>query len=98
MLPSGDVSALNGKSNCICSDFHGLESYSSGEASVRYQVVAPLPESVAFVDVGISGQVIGHVKVEDGVMTPEVAPNEAPQGRAQNRRVSVVFAPAAGTK
>jgi outer membrane protein OmpA-like peptidoglycan-associated protein len=74
LIPSGNVSVLDGKSNCICSDVHGLESYSSGEAVVRYQVVAPLPESVAFVDVGISGQVIGHVKVEDGAMTPTLDP------------------------
>lgn len=67
-----DTSLSGGKSDCICTGVAGLKNYRSGQANVVYQVVAPLPESVAFVDVVISGQVIGHVKVEAGPMTPEV--------------------------
>jgi outer membrane protein OmpA-like peptidoglycan-associated protein len=72
LIPSGGASILHGKSACICGDVGGLGSYLSGQARVLYQVVAALPDSVAFVDVFISGQVIGHVKVEAGPMTPEV--------------------------
>jgi len=39
---------------------------------VLYQVVAAMPDSVAFVDVVIAGQVIGHVKVDNGPMAPAV--------------------------
>ena len=53
-----------------------LYGYKSGQANVLYQVVAALPASVAFVDVYISGQVIGHVKVGDGPMTPDVDPSK----------------------
>jgi len=73
LIPSGDTSTVNGKSDCICSGTNGVSlDYKSGQANVLYQVVPTLPGSVAFVDVVISGQVIGHVKVEDGPMTPEV--------------------------
>jgi outer membrane protein OmpA-like peptidoglycan-associated protein len=58
--------------DCICTGNASLESYRSGEARVLSQVVAALPDSVAFVDVVITGQVIGHVKVDNGPMTPEV--------------------------
>ena len=64
------------KADCICSGHDGFDSYRSGQAVVIYQVVAGLPDSVAFVDVYIGGQVIGHVKVESGVMTPEVDPSK----------------------
>jgi outer membrane protein OmpA-like peptidoglycan-associated protein len=47
-----------------------------GQARVLYQVVAALPYSVQFVDVFISGQVIWHVKVGAGAMTPEVDPSK----------------------
>jgi outer membrane protein OmpA-like peptidoglycan-associated protein len=47
-----------------------------GQANVFYQVVAALPASTAFVDVLISGQMIGHVKVESGAMTPTVEPGK----------------------
>jgi outer membrane protein OmpA-like peptidoglycan-associated protein len=73
LIRSGeDTSLSGGKSDCICTGVLGLKNYLSGQANVVYQVVAALPESVAFVDVVISGQVIGHVKVEAGPMTPEV--------------------------
>jgi outer membrane protein OmpA-like peptidoglycan-associated protein len=78
LVPSGDTSAPNGKASCICSASGGtlggvdMLGYENGQANVLYQVVAALPDSVAFVDVFISGQVIWHVKVEDGPMTPEV--------------------------
>jgi len=63
-----------GESDCICTSYKGVDlyGYKNGQAIVLYQVVAALPDSVAFVDVFISGQVIGHVKVDSGVMTPEV--------------------------
>ena len=69
LVRSGDPSR---RAECVCSDVAGYGGYRSGQARVLYQVVAPLPATVAFVDVFISGQVIGHVKVEDGPMTPEV--------------------------
>jgi outer membrane protein OmpA-like peptidoglycan-associated protein len=75
-LIRSESTRLSGRSDCICSDFN-FGSYQSGQARVLYQVVAALPESVTFVDVFISGQVIGHVKVEIGPMTPEVDPNKA---------------------
>jgi len=71
LIRSGDNQG-DGKPDCICSGVKGVDPYNSGDANVVYQVVAALPDSVAFVDVFISGQVIGHVRVEDGPMTPEV--------------------------
>jgi outer membrane protein OmpA-like peptidoglycan-associated protein len=71
LAPDGDT-APGGFSGCICSGDDGLSRYVAGEARVIYQVVAPLPDSTQFVDVVISGQVIGHVKVDSGLMTPEV--------------------------
>lgn len=70
----GNTSVSGGESDCICSDVGGVAmlEYESGQADVLYQVVAAVPASVAVVDVFISGQVIGHVKVQDGLMTPEV--------------------------
>jgi outer membrane protein OmpA-like peptidoglycan-associated protein len=50
--------------------------FAVGRAVVIYQVVAPLPEATQFVDVVISGQVIGNVKVDSGPMTPEVDPSK----------------------
>ena len=77
LIRSGeDTSLSGGKSDCVCSGVVGLRTYRSGQASVVYQVVAALPDSVAFVDVVIAGQVIGHVKVEAGPMTPEVDPSQ----------------------
>ena len=76
LIPAGDTSMLNGGSDCICSDSHGLTDARGGQARVLYQVVAPLPASVQFVDVFISGQVIWHVKVGAGVMTPAVDPSK----------------------
>lgn len=76
LIPAGDTSWVNGRSDCICSDHFGLGAYRSGQARVIYQVVAALPESVRSVDVYISGQVIGQVKVGTGVMTPEVDPRK----------------------
>jgi outer membrane protein OmpA-like peptidoglycan-associated protein len=75
LLPAGDTSPGEA-SDCICSDDEGISRYLPGEARVIYQVVAALPESAQFVDVVISGQVIGHVKVESGPMTPEVDPSK----------------------
>ncbi len=63
-------------SNCLCTDVRAVGDYQSGQAVVLYQVVAALPVPVSFTDVYIAGQVIGHVKVEDGVMTPEVDPSK----------------------
>jgi outer membrane protein OmpA-like peptidoglycan-associated protein len=62
--------------DCICSDNAGITGYSPGQARVLYQVVAALPDSVQVVDVIISGQVIGNVKVDSGPMTPEVNPSK----------------------
>lgn len=76
LIPAGDTSWANGKSDCICSGHFGVTDYRSGQARVFYQVVAALPESVQSVDVYISGQVIGQVKVDSGVMTPEVDPSK----------------------
>jgi outer membrane protein OmpA-like peptidoglycan-associated protein len=75
LVRSGDPS---GSAECVCSGVAGYSygDYLSGQARVLYQVVAALPASVAFVDVFISGQVIGGVKVEDGPMTPEVDPSK----------------------
>ena len=73
LIPAGDTSWISGHSDCICSDSAGLSDYHSGQARVIYQVVAPMPDSVKSVDVFISGQVIGNVKVDNGPMTPEVA-------------------------
>jgi outer membrane protein OmpA-like peptidoglycan-associated protein len=75
LVPAGDTSP-GGISDCICSDAEGISGYVPGEVRVIYQVVAPLPDSAQFVDVVISGQVIGHVKVDSGPMTPEVDPGE----------------------
>jgi outer membrane protein OmpA-like peptidoglycan-associated protein len=73
LIPSGKIAVVGGKSACICSDSaSGHLEHKVGQASVFYQVIAPLPDSVSFVDVFISGQVIGHVKVDNGPMTPEV--------------------------
>jgi outer membrane protein OmpA-like peptidoglycan-associated protein len=74
LVPSGNVSVAAGKTDCICSSSatSGVLDNKAGQAKVYYQVIAALPESVAFVDVFISGQVIGHVKVDKGPMTPEV--------------------------
>jgi len=71
LAADGDT-APGGFSNCICSGDDGLSRYVAGEARVIYQVVAALPDSTQFVDVVISGQVIGNVKVDSGPMTPEV--------------------------
>ena len=69
LVRSGDPSR---RAECVCSDVAGYGGYRSGQARVLYQVVAPLPATVAFVDGFISGQGIGHVKVEDGPRTHEV--------------------------
>jgi outer membrane protein OmpA-like peptidoglycan-associated protein len=76
LFPSGDTAFQNGKHDCICSETASSTLDKLGQANVFYQVVAPLPASVAFVDVFISGQIIGHVKVEDGAMTPAVEPGK----------------------
>jgi outer membrane protein OmpA-like peptidoglycan-associated protein len=74
LMRSGNTSLIGGKSDCICSDVGGVDvlGYEKGQANVLYQVVAALPDSVQSVDVFISGQVIGQVKVDNGPMTPEV--------------------------
>jgi OmpA-OmpF porin, OOP family len=71
LVPAPETSSGRTR-DCICSGDEGLSSYTVGKALVIYQVVAPLPESTQFVDVVISGQVIGNVKVDSGPMTPEV--------------------------
>lgn len=76
LIPAGDTSWISGHSDCICSGSAGLSDYHSGQARVIYQVVAPMPDSVKSVDVFISGQVIGNVKVDNGPMTPEVDPSK----------------------
>jgi outer membrane protein OmpA-like peptidoglycan-associated protein len=75
LVPAGDTSPGE-IPDCICSEDEGVIGYAVGQASVIYQVVAPLPESTEFVDVVLSGQVIGNVKVDSGPMTPEVDPSE----------------------
>jgi peptidoglycan-binding protein ArfA len=72
LVPAGDTSPRGASPDCICSDDGGAMGIAVGQASVIYQVVAPLPDSAKFVDVVIAGQVIGNVKVESGPMTPEV--------------------------
>lgn len=76
LIPAGDTSWTKGGSDCICSDQFGVRGASSGQARVLYQVVAAVPESVQFVDVFISGQVIWNVKVDAGLMMPEVDPKK----------------------
>jgi len=76
LIPAGETSLAGGLSDCICSDYFGVRGASPGQARVLYQVVAAVPESVPFVDVFISGQVIAHVKVDDGLMMPEVDPKK----------------------
>jgi hypothetical protein len=76
LIPAGDTSWKKGLSDCICSDHFGLLDARPGEARVLYQVVAAVPASVQYVDVFISGQVIWHVKVDDGLMMPEVDPKK----------------------
>jgi OmpA-OmpF porin, OOP family len=76
LIPPGDTSPAHGRGTCICSPNEGTYDYEAGQAVVYYQVIAALPASVSFVDVFISGQVIGHVKVDSGTMTPEAEPNK----------------------
>ena len=76
LIPAGDTSWAKGGSDCICSDQFGVRGASPGQARVMYQVVAPVPDSVQFVDVLISGQVIWNVKVDTGPMMPEVDPTK----------------------
>ncbi len=74
LIPAGNT-APGQTPDCICnSESLGLPKW--GEAVVLDQVVAALPESAQFVDVVIAGQVIGHVKVDSGPMTPEVDPGK----------------------
>lgn len=71
LMPAGDTSP--GKiPDCICNSRDGIGVPERGKAIVLYQVVASLPDSVQLVDVVISGQVIGNVKIGSGPMTPEV--------------------------
>lgn len=76
LIPAGDTSPVHGRGTCICSPNEGTYDYEAGQVVVYYQVIAALPASVSFVDVFISGQVIGHVKVDSGPMTPEAEPNK----------------------
>ncbi len=77
LIQSGDTSLTGGRSDCICSDVAGVRSYHPGRANVLYQVVAALPDTLRTVDVLISGQVLGPVKVGNGPMTPEVDSTKA---------------------
>jgi outer membrane protein OmpA-like peptidoglycan-associated protein len=72
LVPAGGTSSGGETPDCICSGDDGVTGYVAGQVRVIYQVVAPLPDSAQFVDVVISGQVIGNVKVGTGPMTPEV--------------------------
>jgi len=76
LIPAGETQGSRSSSDCICSGHLGVRDAHPGEARVLYQVVAPVPESVQFVDVFISGQIIWHVKVDDGLMMPEVDPKK----------------------
>jgi len=71
LMPAGDTSPAK-VPDCICNSRDGIGIPKPGQAIVLYQVVAPLPDSVQLVDVVISGQVIGNVKIDSGPMTPEV--------------------------